>query len=134
MRDDNVFDNKKFSDLLRDIHDATLMKRHRIDEMIIELRRLIAKPDDAVVLAPIIKEYLDVMVRNDEHLVKVAAIVQRMIAIETKASGQSGLDDLLSDDEKEALMTNALKDLEEETKKLEANQIPSPPTSGSVQP
>lgn len=129
MKDTEIFAGKNFTDLLRDIHDATLHKRGRIDEMIIELRRLIAKPDDAVVLAPIIKEYLDVMVRNDEHLVKIAVIVQRLISAETKGSG--GLEDLLSEDEKAKLLADATKDLEAELDALAANKLPAPP-SGSI--
>jgi hypothetical protein len=137
MKDTRVFDDKNFSDLLREIHEATLLKRSRIDEMIIELRRLIAKPDDAVVLAPIIKEFLDVMVRNDEHLVKIAVIVQRMISTESKA-GSGGIEDLLSDDEKAKLMADALKELEEEVNAIDANKIPTVdpttilPSSGSL--
>lgn len=127
MKDTLVFDGKNFSDLLKDIHDATLHKRKRIDEFIVEIRRHIDDASSAAVLAPIIAAYLEVMVKNDEHLVKVAAIVQRIIASESKNSG-NGLDDLLSDDEKEALMKDAIQELDKAASKLE---LPAP-YSGSM--
>lgn len=134
MKDTIVFEGKNFTDLLRDIHDATLHKRNRIDEMIVELRRLISSPDHAVILAPIIKEYLDVMVRNDEHLVKIAAIVQRIIAAEHNNKSGTSLDDLLSDDEKDKLMASAIKDLEDAVNKIDPASLPQPPVSGSRTP
>lgn len=123
MKDTQVFTGKNFTDLLRDIHDATLHKRKRIDELILDLRKLIQDTSDAAVFAPIIANYLEVMVKNDEHLVKVAAIIQRVIASEKKSSG--GLEDLLSDAEKDDLMQDALKELDDATAKLELPDLPS---------
>lgn len=125
MKDTNIFDDLNLSDLFRDIHEATLRKRTKIDDLIIELRNLIKKPEDAVIVAPIIKDYLDVMVRNDEHLIKIATIVQRLIAVETNNSGASGIEDLLSEKEKEALVKDALKELDEATAELEAKKVVS---------
>jgi uncharacterized protein YaeQ len=35
---------------------------------------------DATIVVPLIKEYMEVSVKNDEHLVKMAAVVQRAMA------------------------------------------------------
>jgi len=129
MKDTLIFDGKNFSELLRDIHDATLRKRDTIDDLILELRNLIQKPDDAVIIAPIIKGYLEVMISNDEHLVKIATIVQRIIAVEANNKGSGGLEDLLSDAEKDALMKDALKELDDVTAALQQATIP---VSGSL--
>lgn len=128
MKDVEIYGGKNFTDLLQEIHNATLHKRKRIDELIIELRRLIRAPEDAAVIAPIIADYLEVMVKNDEHLVKVAAIIQRIISAETKHGGGGDIENLLSDDEKEKLMSEALKELDEATKEIETKTV----TSGSV--
>lgn len=128
MKDTQIYSGKNFSDLLSEIHNATLHKRKKIDELIIDLRRLIKEPEDAVVVAPIIASYLEIMVKNDEHLVKIAAIIQRIMAVESKNVSTAGsLEDLLSDDEKDALMKEALQELDDATKEIETIH-----TSGSL--
>ena len=52
-------------------------------------------------VAPIIKEYMDVSIKNDEHLVKLAGVLQRIIS---KSQGESDESMLLSDEEKAELM------------------------------
>jgi hypothetical protein len=130
MKDIEIFSGKNFSDLLQEIHAATLHKRSRIDELILELRRLINAPEDAVVIAPIISEYLEIMVKNDEHLVKIAAIVQRIIAADSKGKSGGSLEDLLSDEDKAQIMAEALDELKAATEELTVKQAPS----GSVEP
>ena len=61
-------------------------------------------------VAPIIKEYMDVAVKNDEHLVKLAGVIQRIIA---KSSGGDEESFLLSDAEKDDLIHALQEDVEE---------------------
>ncbi len=56
----------------------------------------------AVQLIPMIKEYLEINVKNDEQLVKLAGIVQRIIANENKGGSEAEFG--LSDKEKEQLL------------------------------
>ncbi len=57
--------------------------------------------DTAVQLIPAIKEYLEIKVKNDEQLVKMASIVQRLVSSESKGSeSEFGL----SEKEKEQLV------------------------------
>ena len=56
----------------------------------------------AIQLIPMIKEYLDINVKNDEQLVKLATVVQRLIAAENKGGSESEFG--LSDKEKEQLL------------------------------
>lgn len=125
MKDTEIFSGKNFSDLLQEIHSATVHKRKRIDELIMELRKMIRAPEDAVVIAPLVSSYLEVMVKNDEHLVKIAAIIQKIITAESKNASGNDLDDLLSDDEKDQLIKDALKELDAATKELEVQEVPS---------
>jgi len=63
-----------------------------------------------VQIIPMLKEYLEINVKNDEQLVKLATIVQRMAATENK--GDSEEEYGLTEKEKEQL----LKDIEDVAK------------------
>ena len=87
--------------------------------LISEIHGFITTIDDVVLVAPIIKEYMDTAVRNDEHLVKLAGVLQRIIS---KSQGESDESMLLSDEEKAELMgtlQDTVADLEKESQRLE---------------
>ena len=96
-----VFEGKTLSDVFKDIYDNTETKRRQINEFIKKLVMLIKTPEDAAVLGPVIKDFFEVNVKNDEHLVKVAQIAQRVVSIGMKVNGSG---DMLSDLEKEQLL------------------------------
>jgi hypothetical protein len=73
-----IFDDKSFGDLLKEIHSNQKKKATQIASMIAELRPLITSLGDATVVVPLIKEYMEISVKNDDHLIKMAAIVQRL--------------------------------------------------------
>ena len=73
-----IFDDKSFGDLLKEIHNNQKKKATQIASMIAELRPLITSLGDATVVVPLIKEYMEISVKNDDHLIKMAAIVQRL--------------------------------------------------------
>jgi len=101
-KDLEIFDGKSFSDLTKDIYDNSKSKKQQLDLLIQEIHGFIRSIDDAVVIAPIIKEIFDVSVKNDEHLVKLASVLQRVIV---KSVGGSNEDSIgLTDDEKEELI------------------------------
>jgi hypothetical protein len=81
-----IYKGKKFSSLLKDIVINSEERTDTIQQFIEDMRLLIKTPNDALLFVPLIKEYLDVNVKNDEQLVKLAAIVQRL------ATNQSGGD------------------------------------------
>jgi hypothetical protein len=68
--------------------------------------------DTAVQIIPMLKEYLEINVKNDEQLVKLATIVQRITAAEKRVS-DSGDEFGLSDAEKEQLMSAIESDVQE---------------------
>ena len=120
MSDKNeIFEGKTFQDLTKDIYENTTKRKTQIDLLISEIHGFITTIDDVVLVAPIIKEYMDTAVRNDEHLVKLAGVLQRII---TKSQGESDESMLLSDEEKEELMgrlQDTVNDLEKESHRLE---------------
>ena len=123
MSDKNeIFEGKTFQDLTKDIYENTTKRKTQIDLLISEIHGFITTIDDVVMVAPIIKEYMDTAVRNDEHLVKLAGVLQRIIS---KSQGDSDESMLLSDEEKEELMgtlQDTVNDLQKESDKLEATK------------
>lgn len=94
-----IFDDKTFSDLLKEIHNNQTKKAKQLASLIAELRPLVQSLGDATVIVPLIKEYLEISVKNDDQLIKMAAIVQRL-ATSTASLGDGGL---LTDEEMEQL-------------------------------
>ena len=123
MSDNNeIFEGKTFQDLTKDIYENTTKRKVQIDLLISEIHGFITTIDDVVMVAPIIKEYMDTAVRNDEHLVKLAGVLQRIIS---KSQGDSDESMLLSDEEKAELMgtlQDTVEDLQRESDKLEVTK------------
>ena len=121
MSDNNeIFEGKTFQDLTKDIYENTTKRKVQIDLLISEIHGFITTIDDVVMVAPIIKEYMDTAVRNDEHLVKLAGVLQRIMS---KSQGDSDESMLLSDEEKEELMgtlQDTVNDLQKESHRLES--------------
>ena len=111
---DEIFEGKSFQDLPHDIYKNTTDRKKQIDLLISEIHGFITTIDDVVLVAPIIKEYMDVAVKNDEHLVKLVGVIQRIIA---KSSGSDEESFLLSDTEKEDLI-NALQEDVDDLQKI----------------
>ena len=96
-----LFPGKNLGGLFKDIYDNQQTKKLRISELIAEMKKLIRHSGDMAVMAPIIRDLIDSSIKNDDSLVKMAAIVQRIIGASQKAEGDVGF---LSDDEKEQLL------------------------------
>ena len=119
MADNNeIFKGKTFQDLTRDIYENSQKKKLQIDLLIQEIHGFIQTIDDVVMVAPIIKEYMDASIKNDEHLVKLAGVLQRIISKSTGANEESIL---LSESEKDELMgtlQDTVNDLQKESDRL----------------
>ena len=113
-----IFEGKTFQDLTKDIYENSQKKKLQIDLLIQEIHGFIQTIDDVVMVAPIIKEYMDVAIKNDEHLVKLAGVLQRIIS---KSQGDADESMLLSESEKEELMgtlQDTVNDLQKESDRL----------------
>jgi hypothetical protein len=108
---DELFKGKTFSDLMSDVYHNSKKKDRQINQLISQLQPLIRNASDATIIVPLIKEYLDVSVKNDDHLVKLTAIVQRYISTTQTISDQSSL---LSESEKMQLLKVAEETFEDE--------------------
>ena len=103
-----LFDDKSFSDLLKEIHGNQKKKAKQLAQLISELKPLVQSLGDATVVVPLIKEYMEIGVRNDEQLIKMATIVQRAL---NNSSGEDALG--ITEEEKQQLI--------EELDKLNSN-------------
>jgi len=103
--DIEIFKGKSFSDLMKDIYSNSSKKDRQINLLIGELRPLIKNVGDATIIVPLIKEYLEVGVKNDEHLVKLAAVVQRLVSTNNRVQAETGNSWMLSEEEKKQLMS-----------------------------
>jgi hypothetical protein len=110
-KNDEIFKGTSFADLMSDVYHNSKKKDRQINQLIAQLQPLIKNASDATIIVPLIKEYLDVAVKNDDHLVKLTAIVQRYISTKQTISGSDGL---LSDEEKQQLLKVAEQTLSSE--------------------
>ena len=100
-----IFKDKKFSDILEEIYTNQKKKSKQITAMTRELQPLIQDTGDATIIVPLIREYLDAGIKNDDHLIKMATIIQRIV--NSQGSAEDSL--LISEEEIEQLMQEVSK-------------------------
>ena len=98
--ENEIFKGKSFENLLEDIYNNSKKKEAQIQIHITELKPMIKNIGDAVIIVPLIKDYMEIAVKNDEALIKMAAIVQKANLRNT--NGDEGL--ILTEAEKEQLI------------------------------
>jgi hypothetical protein len=97
--DNIIFGKKKFSDVLEEIYNNQKKKDQQVNALISELKPLISDIGDATLVVPLIKEYMEISVKNDDILIKMAALAQRAMAT---VSADGSL--TISDEEKDQLL------------------------------
>jgi hypothetical protein len=117
-KDYELFEGKSLSDVFKDIYENTEKNRKQLDVLTRELVQYIKDGDTAVQIVPMLKEYLEINVKNDDQLVKIAAIVQRLLSAEAKGGSEESF--ALSDTEKEQLM-KAVEETAEDVQKYSDN-------------
>lgn len=119
--DKEIFKGKKLSDLFEEIYNNSRETKTQVKGLIGELKPLIENIGDATLLVPMIKEYMEIGVKNDEHLIKLATVIQRLEAINAKGGNDEGFDfsdlqDLLEEQEE------VQKELDDNKENLEENK------------
>jgi len=104
-----IFEGKTLSDMFSDVYKNTDKKREQINQFVSSMVKLIRTPEDAAVLGPVIKDFLDVNVKNDEHIVRLVQIAQRLVSVSSKSSSDGMI---LSEEEKNQLLKNIKSDFE----------------------
>jgi hypothetical protein len=118
-QDFELFKGKTLSNVFEDIYYNQRNKKQKISEYIDDLMKFITHKNDAAVLAPIIKDLIDTSVKNDEQLVKLATIAQRIIAAENKTVGQDGF---LTEAERKQLLSD-LSETKKEVDNIDVDDV-----------
>ncbi len=119
--DIEIYKNKKFSDLCKDIVKNSESNRDQLDILISDLRSLVKTINDATLIVPYIKEYFDVRVKNDEQLVKLAAVIQRIVSSNVVVDPNDG--SVLTEEEKKQIMSEVESFSKELEKPIKASPI-----------
>jgi hypothetical protein len=102
VKDDfELFKGKKLSNLFEDIYVNQISKKAKLVQYIDELKQYIKHTNDAVIFAPIISNLLDTSLKNDDQLIKLATIAQRIMVAEKKGEAVDGV---LTEAEKRQLL------------------------------
>jgi tryptophanyl-tRNA synthetase len=120
-KDTEIFKGKTLSSLLNDIYNNQLHTKSQIDLLCDELSKMIKNVSDVAVISPIIKDYLDVAVKNDDQLVKIANVVTKIITAKSEDSD----DGILSEKEKEQLLdalNEEVKDIQSKSEEIKKNK------------
>ena len=111
-KDYEIFEGKTLSDVFKDIYDNSKTNKQQLEVLMKEVVGFIKDGDTAVQIVPMLKEYLEINVKNDEQLVKLATIVQRITAAEKRITSDDS-EFGLSEAEKEQLMSAIETDVQE---------------------
>jgi len=112
-----LFGKKTYADLLKEIHTNQKDKEVQLRSLIEGLKPMVTTPGDAVIMVPLIKEYLELAIKNDDALIKMAGIIQR--AMNTRMADG---DELLSDEDKEMLFSS-LQELEIKVEEIKVEEV-----------
>ena len=102
-KDFKIFGDKNFSDLSQEIYENSKLKKTQIDLLVQEVHGYIQGIEDIAIVGPILKELMDVGVKNDDNLLKLATVIQRIMNKQADVTEETSL---LSEDEKEELMAS----------------------------
>ena len=116
-----IFKGKSLSDLFSEIYDNSKETKSQVRALIGELKPLIENIGDATLIVPMIKEYMEIGVKNDDHLIKLATVIQRLEAISAKGGDGEmfnfdDLQELLQESEE---IQNEVKDVSEDSEEKE---------------
>ena len=79
-KDFKIFGDKNFSDLSQEIYENSKLKKTQIELLVQEVHGYIQGIEDIAIVGPILKELLDVGVKNDDNLLKLASVIQRIMS------------------------------------------------------
>ena len=116
--DFELFPGKNLSGLFEDIYNKQITKKRHISELIAEMRKTIRHAGDMAVIGPILNDLIDSSVRNDDQLIKLATIAQRIMLANQKNDGEEGF---LSAAEREQLLAE-IEEVQEEVERIDSIQ------------
>ena len=122
-KDFKIFEDKNFSDLSKEIYENSKLKKTQIDLLIQEVHGYIQGIEDIAIVGPVLKELFDVAVKNDDNLLKLATVIQRIMNKQVDVMDDTSL---LTDEEKQELMDSleeAAADLQDKSDEMQIDKI-----------
>lgn len=108
-KDEIVFDNKSVSDLFSDIYKNSKNKKKQIDDLLDSVTNLVSTVSDAAIILPMLKDVFDIAIKNDEQLVKLATVIQRIISSNNSNNTNENTELLTAEEKKQLLENNNIK-------------------------
>ncbi len=108
--DYELFKGKKLSDLFEDIYKNQQNKKIQISTVIADIRKLVKTPRDLITIGPILSSLINSSITNDDSLLKMANVVQKMVVAESRGEGETGF---LTDEERKQLLETFEEESEE---------------------
>lgn len=99
--ENEIFKGKTLTSLFEDIYNNQSQKKLKITNLIVDIQKMVRGASDMAVLGVVIKDLIDISVKNDEQLIKLANLAQKMILSNGKSVGDAGF---LTDEEKQQLL------------------------------
>lgn len=117
-----VYGNTTYEDLLKEIHKKSKDKDKQITSLIDQLKPLIGDTvNSAIMVVPLIANYLNSSLKNDDNLIKLATLVQRSMAPDS-----SNADDFSMTDEERDLILKQVNSINKEVSKpVDKQQLPN---------
>ena len=92
--DITIFGDKSLSDLFKQIHKHNKDTDKQINELIEAMKPMITNAGSIVMIMPTVKDLIDVNVKNNEQLIKIASIAQRAASSNSNSSDNGFLPDI----------------------------------------
>lgn len=96
-----VFKGKTIAKLMEEAYKDKKDKQEKLNGLIFQLKEMIQDSGDAVMMVPLIKEYMDLSIKNDDVLLKLLGIIQKIEAAAARAT--EGGDGVISDRDRQLL-------------------------------
>lgn len=113
--DVKAFKDTSLGDVLEEAYERSQENKHLIEDLVDHLSGLIEDEGDAATLVPVITDYMEISVKNNEQLLQLSQVIQRMYNAtvrQTPQDDEDGGSDLLSDADKDYIRDVA-EDLED---------------------
>lgn len=117
-----VYGNTTYEDLLKEIHKKSKDKDKQINSLIEQLKPLIGDTvNSAIMVVPLIANYLNSSLKNDDNLIKLATLVQRSMSPDSSNSD----DFSMSDEERDLILKQVNSINKEVSKPVDKQQLPN---------
>jgi hypothetical protein len=98
--DVKLFGSTSLSDVFSQIHKNNKKIDKQIESLVDVLKPLINSAGEAVMVMPVVKDLIDVNVKNNDQLVKMAGIAQRAVS----STSSNSIESFINADEMQALI------------------------------